>query len=66
MADPNLRQHIAEFIAGYRMNRGDPSAMMAAVAAAFPGSSTEDYACALLAANRASRAAPEPQEARHA
>lgn len=61
---PDLHEQIGLFIASYRAAGGDPSAMQASVARAFPLSTTADYAVGLINANRASRGAPILREER--
>lgn len=63
MSLPDLHEQIGLFIQGYRQAGGDPSAMQAAVAQAFPRSTPSDFALGLIDANRASRGLPSLREA---
>lgn len=51
----DLHRQIAYFISAYRLAGGAPSAMQAAVLAAFDGAGASDYARGLLLANRLER-----------
>lgn len=59
---PDLHEQIALFIQSYRRAGGEPSAMQAAVASAFPLSTSADYALGLIDANRMSRGLPTLRE----